>query len=275
MGQDGSSKTGGAWLKYALLLVIVILAISAAGKFLSQSQVVKHRVEKHRARIALKKQIAEQRKNASQLSQELDLLRQQRTEFESRLQTMQAELDGNREEIDRLTADLENARQATAEEKPQVVLPKDKAVEKLKKDIQDLKGRLKVAETERDRLKKTAGPAQKLQLLADSLERKLKETETELQQREKELRTAQAEVKRLSRGLADTTEGSTREVQQLRAALETAENGRRQALARFETNEKQFVQMKKELAAANERIADLIVAVDLSEQLARQARGGK
>lgn len=43
--------------------------------------------------------------------------------------------------------------------------------------------------------------------------------------------------------------------------------------AELEVSTKEIRRLKQDLASANERIADLIVAVDLSEQIARHEKG--
>ena len=97
--------------------------------------------------------------------------------------------------------------------------------------------------------------------------------EAELEGVRQELSQARSSVREMERQMKEVSRGSQREVGRLREDLSAAETANRKLARQLESDRidrEAFNHSKEELAKANERIAELIVSLDLQEQLSKQ-----
>jgi len=147
--------------------------------------------------------------------------------------------------------------------------------EKRQADLKDV--RRQVEEAGRQ-AKAAQGEGARWQGRATELEQQLKRQEKEVENFKRYKADAAAATRQMERRIEQLTRERQQEMDRLRRELSQLEADRRELTGRLEAerlDRKEFERMKGELAQANERIAELILALDTQEQLTAQRVEGQ
>ena len=247
-GQNGKRVALAVWIAAFLLVVVVAARL--------QSGAVRHvRRESDRIVEGLRRQLQEARQAQAQLTEEMSKANQRVALLSSQVQQSQEqltrELAESKERLNQAVSNSPGSKQTRQE------------LEMLRRQLDQERKQGAQTRTEKERTQQRTG----------DLEKRLSDREAEAKALEQQLDTARASLREMENQLRQARSEQQREIDRLRRDLQTAQSARDKLAREVEAGRADREAVKRareELGRANDRIADLIVALDAQEQLSMQ-----
>jgi len=221
----------------------------------------------HEARLygIFQKKLLESERTQAQFNEELSRSREQAVGLSKQLQEAR---DSQVERDQQLARANEKIAELTArQESPRADQPLKET-----EDLKQTQLKLETAEKNAALFKKNQDHSQARVM---ELEKKMEVREAELDQVRRDESDARLALRRLEKQLGEQKQDRKREAERSRrdlAEAKAAATRLEQKLQKEQLDLQQVEQMREQLEKANDRIAELIVALDLQEQIAAQAR---
>ena len=220
------------------------------------------------------RQSADSQRVVQQMEQRL---REARGETDKQLQELKRVNDQLSADLERTRADLATARQAAEQAQKEGGSSTEPAVAAGKGTEKEWKAAVKQKEQQIAQLSEQLAAAQKQDSRSraqlDELTDRVKQLEAQNHLLRKKADEGQTAAQQVEHRVAKEREEASRQVEQARRALAQAEQQRdrlAQQVNSAQVDRKEMERLQRELAEANDRIADLIVALDQQEKLVAQ-----